>query len=619
MPTVARTISENPESDAHSACRDAQIAWHSLAAEISGQGRMRVSRDGGKTYPLHRERKITDQAPNQPAAVLIYDNSGCARTFCIDLDSSKGGADAVQRDYTALTSTLTRLGLPHFADQSPNGGMHIYIPMAEPLPFPDATEVARALEARAPTFDPLPMLGLSSGCIRPPGSRHKTGGYQQLIGSPTTAWEATQAGATPAAWRRFATEIAFSPTDRREYGATAAAPASGPDADIAQLHPLHRHTAPDARYQAIARTGIYDTSQYATPSEARQAVIWSAVAAGWNFTDVAARVANGTWPGLASLYARYRSSTRHSALVRDWKSAVTFEKRRRSAGREESVRVRTTSEPKTHRGDTYQEIRSWVNAVELEFDANRRDDLAARAVLSAMAEAAQKSGSTVISFGNRSLSVATGLDQSTVGKILKRLSSDDDPLIDLIRESSGVLAHTYALVVPKRFEEAAANRTWKKGKVYGVRPAFRELGLPAAFAYAALEQTDDPLSGRELAMAARLGVTSAHEALLLLEGFGLARRIGSKWVRGQSRLDHLAERFGVLERVKEQIEKYRAERYAYWAFLGITRLQIDARSVGSIDAEAPPPPPPESSYTLLDMLEDVLGAHLIAETRDSVA
>ncbi|MBC7594916.1 MAG: MarR family transcriptional regulator, partial [Kineosporiaceae bacterium] len=480
MPKVARSGLSNPETDSHTACRNAQNAWQSLATEISGQGRMRVSRDGGKTYPLHRERKITEQLPNQPAAVLIYDNSGCAHTFCIDLDSSKGGPGAVQRDYTALSATLTRLGLPHFADQSPNGGIHIYIPMAEPLPFPDAAEVARALEARAPSFDPLPMLGLSSGCIRPPGSRHKSGGHQQLIGTTTAAWEATQTGATPQAWRRFATELAFSPTDRREFGAHAAAPAGSITADEAVTHldSLHRHTAPDSRYQTIARTGAYDPTQYSTPSEARQAVIWSPVAAGWKFTDVAVRVTNGTWPGLASFYARYSPGARHSALVRDWKSATAFEKQRRTGRQNGSVRVNTTSEPKTHRGDTYQEIRTWSNAVDLEFDGNRRDDLAARAVLAAMAEAAQKSASTTISFGNRSLSVATGLDQSTVGKVLNRLSSEDDPLIDLVRESSGVLAHTYSLVVPKRFEQFASKRSWKRGKLHGVRPAFRELGLP---------------------------------------------------------------------------------------------------------------------------------------------
>lgn len=614
--TVARDISATPNHE--SACRDAEDAWRSLAPVVAGRGRMRVSRDGGKTYPVHRERKITDQLPNQPAAVLIYDNNGCAHTFCIDLDVSKGGTDAVQRDYRSLTSRLDRIGLPHFADQSPNGGIHIYIPMAEPLPFHDAAGVARALEACTPTLDPMPMFGLTSGCIRPPGSRHKTGGHQRLLGNLTAAWQSAQSGATPEAWRRFATEIAFTTTDRREYGAVEA----HDDQTVSQLSPLRGRNAPDAGYQAIARTGDFDTTRYASPSEARQAVIWAAVAAGWSFNDVAARIANGTWPGLASMYARYRAGTRHAALVRDWKSATQFENRRRSRARGDAVRVGTTSGPKTHAGGTYQHIRSWVSAVELEFDQNRRDDLGARAVLMALAEAGQKSGGSVISFGNRALAVATGLDQATVGKILKRLCSEADPLVDLVRESSGVLAHTYSLRIPDRLGVEAPRREWKRGRLSGIRPAFRELGLAAAFVYAALEQQRDPRSGREVAIGARLGVTSTYEALNLLESFGLARRAGTKWELGAARLDHVAEKLGVRERVQAQIDRYKAERLAYWAFLGIVRLGTDDRSVGHYDvAESPPPvlTRPPDDWTLVEMLEEAFGAQLIGDTQSSAA
>jgi hypothetical protein len=614
--TVARDISATPNHS--SACREAEDAWRALAPVVAGRGRMRVSRDGGKTYPVHRERKITDELPNQPAAVLIYDNNGCAHTFCIDLDVSKGGTEAVERDYQALVSKLRRFGLPHFADHSPNGGIHIYIPMAEPLPFHDAAGVARALEACTPTLDPMPMFGLTSGCIRPPGSRHKTGGHQRLLGTLTEAWESAQTGATPEAWRRFASEVAFTTTNRREYGATDA----DPDESVTQLTPLHGRTSPDAGYQTIARTGEYDGTRYASASEARQAVIWAAVAAGWTFNDVAARLANGTWPGLASMYARYRSGTRHAALVRDWKSAIRFENERRSKSVGDAVRVGTTSGPKTHAGGTYQQIRSWVSAVDLEFDQNRRDDLGARAVLMALAEAAQKSGSSVIAFGNRSLAVATGLDQATVGKILKRLCAEPDPLIDLVREASGVLAHTYSLRLPDRFAAEAGRRTWKRSKFSGVRPVFRELGLVAAFVYAALEQQREALSGREVAIGARLGVTSTYEALNLLEAFGLARRVGNKWELGEARPDHLAERLGVRERVQLQLDRYRAERLAYWAFLGIVRLGTEDGSVGRYHvAERPASEPsrPPDDWTLIDLLQQAFGAELLEEPQSVTA
>lgn len=566
---------------------------------------MRVSNDGGRTYPVKRERALTEALPNQPAAVLIYDHSGAARTFCVDLDVSRGGQAAVERDYKALSAALTRAGASFFADRSPNGGIHVYVPLDEPLPFHDARAAALALAARTPTMDPMPMLSIQSGCIRPPGARHKSGGHQALIGSLTAAYVTTQVRTTAAAWSRFAADLPISADDAGEI----------PD-NVTQLRPRGRHTAPDGGYQAIARTGDYDTARYASDSEARQAVIWSAVAAGLELRDVASRLVDGTWPGLAAMYARYRPHSRHQALVRDWNSAVQFEKHRRETTGTGSVRVGPTSEPKTHAGTAHQEIRSWANAVDLIFDQNRRDDLAARAVLYALAEAGQKTGSTVLEFGNRSLAIATGLDQRTVGKVLNRLVDEDEPLIDLLRSATGVKANVYSLVIPDRLSTTARRRTWKKGKISGVRAAFRELGLAAAFVYAALEHRDGPTSGRELAGDARLGVQTTYDALATLQAFNLAVRSPTGWTIGAASLDRLAEAFGITELIKAQIERYREERRIYWAMLGIVRLVDDAgTSIGTYDHDPPPDPPPDDHASLMDLLEHALGAQVVSDER----
>ena len=601
--TIQSVDPSRPADDGNDVLSVSENVWRALAQEIAGISRMRVSNDRGRTYPVKRERTITDTLPNQPAAVLIYDRSGAARTFCVDLDISRGGQAAVDRDYRMLSAALTRAGTAFFADRSPTGGIHVYVPLDEPLPFHEARATALALAARTPTMDPMPMLGIQSGCIRPPGARHKSGGHQELIGSLTAAYVATQVRTTAAAWARFTADLPVS------------ADGTGEILDnVTQLRPRGRHTAPDGGYQAIARTGDYDTARYASDSEARQGVIWSAVATGLELRDVASRLVDGTWPGLAALYARYRPHNRHQALVRDWNSAVRFEKHRRETTGGGSVRVGTTSEPKTHAGTTHQEIRSWVNAVDLIFDQNRRDDLAARAVLYALAEAGQKTGSTVLEFGNRSLAIATGLDQATVGKILNRLVDEDEPLIDLVRPAIGVKANVYSLVIPDRLSTTAPRRTWKKGKITGVRAAFRELGLAAAFVYAALEHRNGPASGRELALDARLGVQTTYDALATLQAFNLAVRSPTGWTAGPASLDRLAEAFGITELITAQVERYREERRAYWAMLGIIRLVDDTgATIGTYDHDPPPEPPQDGAVTLMDMLEDLLGAHLIDE------
>ncbi|WP_336883236.1 hypothetical protein [Rhodococcus globerulus] len=79
-------------------------------------------------------------------------------------------------------------------------------------------------------------------------------------------------------------------------------------------------------------------------------------------------------------------------------------------------------------------------------------------------------------------------------------------------------------------------------------------------------------SVRSLAREARLGTTTAYDALATLQAFGLAHRSAAGWSIGAASLDQLAEALGIAEQVKAQIEKYREERRAYWAMLGIICL-----------------------------------------------
>lgn len=597
-------LSGHPERDTPGVSFAAS-EWRALAPAVAGSARMRVSRDGGRTYTRRYERDLSETLPNQPAAVLIYDRSGCARAFCVDLDVSRGGRAAVDRDLAALRALLRRLDVAHFADRSPNGGVHVYVPLEEPVPFPEAAATARALAARTPSMDPMPMLGLQ-GLIRPPGARHSSGGHQLLIDTLTAAYDATRRPTTAAAWARFVDELHVAPE-------TTPHPGDVDDEISTRLSSRGRHTAPDATYQAIARTGQYDPDRYATASEARQAVIWSAVASGWTLTDVARRLSDGTWPGLAAMYARYRPQSRHGALSADWRAAVTFEKRRRERQGSRHVRVGPTSPSKTHPHGITQRIRTWLNAVRL-LHHGERDALAQRAVLYALGEAAMKSQSLTVEFGNRSLAVATGLNPRTVGKVLKVLEHAERPLIELTEPARGVRANAWTLTVPDTVAADVDRMSWRRGRIHGVRPAFQELGLAAAFIYASLEHASEPLSGRDLATDAGLGHTAGADALDTLAAFGLAHRSPTGWTLGTASLDQLAEQFGIVDAIRARLAHFREERRQWWARLGIIRLTGAHGTVGTYDE--PPPsdvdPPPEPGWTVMDLLERELGAHLIA-------
>lgn len=605
--------------------------WARMAPRLAARGRVRVARDG-RNYRRKYERTITTTLPAHPAAVLVYDDDGAAPVFVVDLDA-KGPESTVDRDHAALVGLLERAGLTSwFSDHSPSGGRHVYVPVAGGIPFTEARDASRMLEQRLASVDKLPMSGISEGCIRPPGSRHRSGGHQELDCTLEHAEAVLDAPGSPRAWSRFLLEL-----QRHHSPLVDRVAVAGVD-DDSTLEALPGYASgPSDDFQRIARTGDYDPGKYATPSEARQGVVWSCAATGWRLVDVARRVEDGTWPGLASFYARYAPAARHKALSRDWHRAISFEKRRRQAHGNQSVRLRTTSPHKTQRGEQpgsaiaqrrkviSQWVREWLAAVD--FIHGPETDLGVRAVLYALAEAAALTQSRVIEHGNRSLAIATGLDHTTVGRILRTLENQptDRLLLQMVRPAKGVHAHAYELRIPRLLAPKCAEKPWRAGRIYAIRPVFRELGLPAAYVYAALEQAhhrgETSTSGRELARLGRVGVTATYDALQTLATHGLVERVprgeGGGWRLGAASLAQLAEAWGIADAIRGQLARYRAERAA-WRYWLTTRGRLDPRHLEPAAQQPDPPPQPESQHrtttwfddatSLLSLLERELGA-----------
>src|SRR5664279_138962 len=333
----------------------------------------------------------------------------------------------------------------------------------------------------------------------------------------------------------LATELAAAKVTHTGHGDPTALPDDGVDG----VPHLPRASGPRelaADYLRIATTGLYDTTRYRSPSEARQAVLAAAVSAGLSLAQVLTRIDTGVWPGLASFYTRYRHRhTRRKALLSDWRNAVTF-----IAGRPEKnptpslVRKSPTSEPPSHGGapvdsnqdqqlqlpmrgteQEYRWLRTWWTAVSL-LEHTRYSDragIARRWVLRAVGEAAMKTGSRYVAFGVRSLSVATGLDHTTVAAHLRALREEDDPLIDLIENDRGLAGDLYQLRIPDQIADRASRVAWRPGKLHALRPVFRELGHPAAFVYEALEQSKSPQRSFDLVTVTGMSRRAVYEAL----------------------------------------------------------------------------------------------------------
>lgn len=605
---------------------EAAEAWRALAKLLAGRPICRESSNGGRAYPKKGTRGLTDRLPAVPAAVPVFSAAGDTRLLVVDLDTSKADRATVLRDAAAVGELVRRAGGRMISDESPSGGIHVYIPLAVPVAFQDARDFALALAARTPTMDPLPMLNLTDGLIRPPGSRHRSGGFQRLRGTLAAAYGVVKQPNPLPVWaalkEALAVELQAVHTDRTERDRVTA-DTDGTDVGYVPRNGGPREIAAD--YLRIASTGLYDTARYPSPSHARQAVLASAAWAGMQLAEVVSRVQGGAWPGLASFYARYRyEAARRKAMVGDWRNAVSWvQKAKANDTGVRPVRISPTSKPATHRAVKtalatqqqrstaveFQFVREWWSALVL-LEQDRypgRTGPAIRMVLRALGEAAMKTGSRYIEFGTRSLDVASGLDHTTVAKHLRQLRAEDDPLVYLIENERGLLGDLYELRIPQEVAVRAGRQSWRAGKIRALRPVFRDLGLPAAFVYEALEHSAERPSSFELAGVTGMGRSTVYEALETLAAFNLVEQRGGRWsIVATTSLVILAESLGCAAEISARLHRHRLERQSFRRAMHV---------VVQLETAVPPDvydPLRSETESALDVLERILGARRLA-------
>ena len=604
----------------------ATAAWRALAPLLAGRPVVRESSAGGTAYPRKGTRGLTPRLPAVPAAVPVYSGDGDTRLLVIDLDTSRADRAAVLRDAAAVQDLVHRAGGRLLADESPSGGVHLYVPLARAVSFDQARDLALALAARTPTSDPQPMLGLTDGLIRPPGSRHRSGGFQTLRGSLAAAYGVLKQPNPPQVWAALMQALA------PELAGVRAARSAR---DLTELTPeeatgfLPRRGGPrdlPGDYLRIATTGLYNAARYPTPSHARQAVLAAAVWAGMDLAGVLARLHGGAWPGLASFYARYRyPAARRKAVIGDWRSAVGWVQRSRANDTDvRPVRISPTSEPTTQRAARptlqsqqqrstaveYQFLREWRTAVGLlEGERYRgRRGPAVRMLLRALGEAGMKSGSRYIEFGTRALDIAAGIDHTTVAAHLRVLRDETEPLVVLIENDRGLRGDLYELQIPESIARRAGALDWRAGKIHALRPVFRDLGLPAAFVYEALEHAKAMPTSFELATQTQLARSTVYQALQTLAAFDLVEQRGGRWsIIAASSLIVLAEALGCADVIVARLQVHRAERAQYRRVLRVVHPLGSGYTTGGVWTG-----PPDEGETALDILERILGAQRIA-------
>ena len=564
-----------------------EAAWHAVTPSIAGTQHVRISHDGGRTYPARHARPLPADPPGQPCTVPVFDpGSGTGRMLAIDLDVSRGDVD---HQAAGLCQLLERLGAQHVADVSPSGGRHVYVLFAAALPWLGLRDVARALALRFPSIDTAPMSSLG-GQISPPGSRHKSGGWRVLSTPVDIALAAVEHPNGPEVWAALLADLAAElrqierGTESRDQVADEA---ELDDTGVPWVPRLGGRAPLGPELEQVARTGRWDRSRYPDRSAARMAVLNAAAARGWQLDEVRSAIASGAWRGVAGLYERRSEPGRLERLLPyEWRKSIG------KISGEENVRQWHTSDGTSRPpadesvlAAEYGHVRQWMTAILCAAEDPERVKgwggraVAVRLVLLALGQAAMVSGSSTVEFGTRNLALYSALSHRTVSRVLRILRDEPDPLIDLVTPRRLARADRYALRIPDRYADSVRWRRRRAGRVEAIHPAFLVLGGTAGLVYEVLGR--DEARGAEVARASRLSASATSAALRVLAEHGLAERGPGGWRRGAVALADVAESTGAADLQREREERYRQDRESWRARLrqyqGAKRLPVTSR------------------------------------------
>jgi hypothetical protein len=556
-------------SDAAIAAQSAREAWALTAAALAGTAHVRISKDGGKSYPARHTRPLPDEPPDQPCTIPVFDPaSATGRMLVLDLDPARGDVD---HQAAELVQLLERLGVRYVADVATStSGRHVYVLFVAALPWRELRDLARAIAIRFPVVDPAPACSLG-GQVSPPGSRAKRGGWRLLTMPLEVARIAIDGPNGPGVWAALLTEFAAE-LQQIEAGSAAEPGAELDDSGVLWV-PRPGGRAPlGPELDRVARTGQWDRSRGWGRSEARMAVLAGAAARGWRLADVLEAVSSGAWKAFQGLYHRASEPGRMDRLLPlEWRKSVAFTAR--SENPHNWLTSDINSRPPADLGgaDEFGFIRQWVTGTGCAVaDPERvrgwgRRTVAVRQLLAAVGQAAMVSGSSVLEFGTRNLALHSGLSQRTVSRLLVMLRDESDPLVDLVNRRQAARADRYRLRIPAAYAESARWRRRRAGRIDGIHPAFLVLGGTAGLVHQVLDANE--ARGAEVARAARLSPSATSAALRVLAEHGLAEPGRGGWRRGPANLDDVAMATGAADLHRERAERYKRDRESWRARL----------------------------------------------------
>ncbi|OZF41265.1 MULTISPECIES: hypothetical protein [unclassified Rhodococcus (in: high G+C Gram-positive bacteria)] len=528
-------------------------------------------------------RSLTKHLPSVPAALPIYAR-GRTSLLALDFDAKHHTPEQVDVDVERALGWLHECGARTVTDRSTSGGRHVLVPMATDIPLrvDDIKIVMQLLTARLVTLDATPMLNADWGCITPPGSPCREGGYRLLDGTLDAAIDAFTVRSDRGVVARLIALLGGATTPRHRTPTAAVAASLTQDERLVgvgrdrRLDPrFHRNTPVPEAVATYAATGKFTRAHKAlweSPSEARQSVISHAVLRGASAADIEKAIATTKWAGLRRAYIDKYGTHSVAALQRDVDKALSWAATIVRPLHELTHKNRYTGGDGSFLKDRVR--RQWLAHAKLWIDAEflgTRQRPVLLAVVQALAYTSALAGELVegvpvVAVGGRSLSHAAGLmSESTVWSALRLLRETPGSPLLLVARGAGREADRYALTTAAT-TNGPRRSDIDRARVEPIHPAWSVLGLRGRALYELVEaglatNVDDTFA------AAKLRPSNGYAILADLMTAGLIERDSAKLTLGRRTLDDVAAAHGLGTIAADRIVRHRAERLLWQVWL----------------------------------------------------
>ncbi len=578
-------------------------------------------------YRERAQRLSSKRLPDLPAAVPLY-SRGKTRLLALDFDARHTTVENVLADVRRCLGWIYQCGGRAIVDYSTSGGCHILVPLpiGTALSRNQIEPIVRLLAARLGSLDLTPMLNPETGCVTPPGSRCREGGFRALLGTLDDAVDALTVRSAPGILARMVELLGgagprtiTTPSTVGQCPTCAPPCTAGTECTSPRRHlPFWEGRGEHARLSAHIRLRSpipYSVRNYAVHgvgapdgrwsapngrldhSAARQSVLAAAALRGFCLADIHAQLppAGGDWAGFWRAYERYGRGAR-SALSRDWAKACDW-----------AVRTAPEFLPSVHkkpghtggwRGEPSRARKQveWLAAATVWVDAQwprspRRHTILA--VLPGLAHASVIAGAVVrgtplVEVGGRSLSLMACLAETTVWEVLRDLREVPGAPILRSRQAAGVLADAYALVAPRvRGRRVRPDTTdIQRVRVEPVHEAWSVLGLHCRRIYE-LVLHHHVATPADAFAAAKMSRTAGYSALATLTTAGLLIHQHNRITGGPVHLDSIASAHGIPQARRDRINRHQRQRVAWHEWLhnrfGLdTEPAVDSQSCAHI-------------------------------------